>query len=437
MAPRPSIFCLGTNHKIASVDLRETLFLDSEQIQQHQPDIQKKFGFDELMVISTCNRLEIFGVLEDENYDQSKIVDAFLELQQLCGHQTKLSSSDISKFLYNYRGDEACQHAFKVASSLDSLVVGETQITGQFKSSMELARDSSTLGPVLDRLGQEALSTAKKVRSQTEIGKRTVSIASAAAELVESVFEDIKNHRLLIVGAGEMARIVSQHLVKHKPKSVGICNRSQSRALELISDIGEGEYIPLADLYSHLHHFDIIVTATNAPGYILESDEIKKTVFVERERSSLMVDISMPRNIDPNISELEEVFLFDIDDLKQVVDSNISARKKEAKKAEDIVSDAVKRFALWFESQSLKPLMKKSGSFYESIVHEVFAKTESKSTIANSDASVKAELETLKASLIQTLTNQTNQNLKQIGQNPKAQSLFDIVSALLKSRSKK
>ena len=247
-----------------------------------------------------------------------------------------------------------------------------------------------------DRLGQEALATAKKVRNQTEIGKKTVSIASAAAELVASVFSDIGKHSLMIIGAGEMARIVAKHLIRRPPKELAIVNRSAERANHLIHELGSGDYVPLTELSAHIPRFDIIVTATNASDFVITAQQFGQARHQSRLSSVMMVDISLPRNIDPDIAAFDDVFLFDIDDLKQVVQTNKDARSKEADKAEDIINEAVDRFRKWYASQQLKPLMTRSQNFYDALVRSSFEKTESKRFFKELPEETRQEFEKLK-----------------------------------------
>lgn len=354
----PQLFCVGSNHKILALEQREIFFRSEHELQLALPRTKEHFGIHELMALSTCNRFEIFGVINGAaKPDISLLHAAYLDIHQGYLQALPITSSDLPQLTYTYYNLDAVRHIFSVASSLDSLVLGETQITGQFKQAMALAGRTRTLGPTLMRLAQEALAAAKRVRSQTEIGRRPVSISHAAIDLAKRVFGDLAHQRFLIIGAGDMARVAAQHAVTYDPKELVVVNRTLHRAEELVGQLGRGRALGIESLEEALLSADIVISATGAPGHVLRFSDVQRACSARRSRPLLLVDIALPRDIDPMTANLEAVYLFDIDDLKQVVDSSTEHRQQEAQKAQAIIDESAAHFGAWLETYAVKPVL--------------------------------------------------------------------------------
>ena len=327
---KPQLFCVGTNHKSAGLDYRENLHLSDEDIAKAIPKLIDSHGLSELLVLSTCNRIEVYGVSYDE-IDDTKLKKLFLDLQRNSKSDQEVDDS-VSDILYAHLKADCIEHAFSVTSGLDSLVLGETQITGQFKKATQLAIDNNSLGPVLNRFTQEAFSASKKVRTQTDIGKKPVSISHAAIDLANRVYGHINDHNVLIIGAGEMSSVAAKYAAKYNPKSLTIINRTLSKAETVIDELGVGNAEKWENLELALMTADVVISSTSAPGFIISKELIQK-VRDKRSSGLFLIDIALPRDIDPKSSDVDDIYLFDIDDLKQVVGANFKEKKKLLMKA--------------------------------------------------------------------------------------------------------
>lgn len=351
------IFCIGANHRTADIEHREGFFLPPEELIDALPLVQQKHRLVELLVLSTCNRFELLGVYLEETPPQDPL-SLWEDIHSYSSHSPHHERPLLERMTYRLLGEDAIRHAFMVASSLDSLVPGETQITGQFRDAVELAQKAKTLGPVLSRLSQEAIAAAKKVRSQTSIGQRTVSISHAAVTLAKRMFHDLSHCRFLIIGSGEMARVSAEHALSYKPKHLRIANRTSSKAYELAQHLGNSEGYGLENLPKLLAQSDVVIVATSAAHHIV-TRQMVKSCLKDRDNNQplFLVDISMPRNIEPDCRNYDDVYLFDIDDLKQVVDQHLSERHAAAAEAAVIIDQASSGFRQWLSTQELNPIL--------------------------------------------------------------------------------
>ncbi|MDA9951427.1 glutamyl-tRNA reductase [Oligoflexaceae bacterium] len=424
MSDESRLFCVGTNHRNANIALRENLYIEPEILSTLLEPLKEQFKLSELMILSTCNRLEISGVASETQPDEIFLQHIFVNLQQQLGRNELRPDVDIIPHLYLLQSHEAKRHLLRVVASLDSLVVGETQITGQFKTSVEISRRQTCIGPVLDRLARRALSTAKKIRTETSLGEKTVSIASAASELAQTIFEDLTHHDILIVGAGEMARILAEHLAKKNPSALAIANRSEAAARKILRSIDRHEYIPIHQLSSSLHRFDIILTATGASEYVIDKASLEKQMKTSRKTNKLCIDISLPRNIDPSASEIDDVFLFDIDDLKQIVDTNKKARNDAADLAEKFIDQAMTLPAL--EPDNHRALLADTRDFVQQVIAKEFK--QSQKNFKEIDQSHLKALQDLEQVLVKKISGSLSQNIKEVLQTSQVdiQDLKDI-----------
>jgi glutamyl-tRNA reductase len=370
------LFLLGANHRSATVELREALFIAEEPLATLLPAVKERFGFLELAALSTCNRFELMGVAPDRPGLAAALVESFLELHRHHGTVTsRFTEDDVRQAVYLHMKDEAVTHIYRVASSLDSLVLGETQITGQFKDAIALAQKTQTLGPTLSRLSQEALATAKKVRTQTAIGKKHVSISHAAIELAKKVFGDLGDHKFLIVGAGEMSQVAAKYILAYKPKAIYVANRTVANGQALVKDLGFGEAFGMEELPSLLAAADVVLSSTSAPGVVIDAAMVRRAQLSRRGRPLFLLDIALPRDIDPDCGKLDDVYLFDIDDLQQVVGQNYEERRKAAEEAETLIDRSVQQFQAWAKTLAVKPALAAFRGYLDDLIEREAAKT--------------------------------------------------------------
>ncbi len=332
------IFVWGVNFKTAPVEQRELLACSREDTYYLLPPFKTISGIVEIMLLSTCNRVEVYTVAE--SYESMNRL--ILEFLQLKGVDVRLRRN--SFFLED---KHAVAHIFRVASGLESMVVGETQIVNQFKEAYRIAKELQCTGKVLNRLYEKALRTAKRVRTETGISKNAVSVSYVAVELAKRIFGNLAKTKVLLVGAGEMAELSAKYLKKLQAH-LFITNRTYERAVELAKEL-EGHVLRFEELSEHLHEFDIVIVSTGSKKFIIDAPMVKKAIRKRNYKPIFFIDISVPRNVDPEVNKVDEVFLYDIDDLQEVAEKNLKERLKEKEKGEIIVWDEVSKFMKWLE----------------------------------------------------------------------------------------
>jgi len=392
----PVLFLLGANHVSAPVELRELLYIAPEPLAALLPALRERHQFRELVALSTCNRFELIGIAPPTANLNALLYQAFLDLHHQHGVvRDKISDEDIQRALYLHTESDAVRHLYRVASSLDSLVLGETQITGQFKDAMTVAATSGTIGPTLQRLGQEALATAKKIRTQTAIGKKTVSISHAALELAGKVFGKLGDHSFLLIGAGEMSRVAAKYVTNYNPRNIFIANRTVERARDLVTELGTGEAFGMEEIPGLLTSADIVISSTAAPGIVLDAMTVERAKSARRGRPLILLDIAMPRDIDPDCGDLDDVYLFDIDDLQQVSAANFEERRKAAEEAEDLVHRGVDQFKNWQKTWSVKPVLAAFRNYVGELIDREAGKTLAKEHFRDLNAKQRESLKAL------------------------------------------
>jgi glutamyl-tRNA reductase len=362
------IVLLGLNHKTAPVELRECLAFNEDdtgsamEILQHYPSIK------EVLLFSTCNRIEVLMAAEDKH-------SAVTAAKRFISEFKNITVSQFDDALYIYDGEEAVRHIFRVASSLDSMVVGEPQILGQMKAAYRTATQRKTSGVILNQLLHRTFFVAKRVRTETTIGDHAVSISYAAIELGRKIFGTLEKKKVLMIGAGEMAELAVEHLIRNRVGNILVANRTFERGLDLAKKFS-GTAIRFEEIVDCLQEVDIIISSTGSPDFIIMRDQVKGLMRSRRNRPLFFIDIAVPRDIDPEINRLLNTYVYDIDDLKGVIDENVEDRKREAIKAERIVDEAIIRFRQWFESLSVIPTVLALRNKMETI-----AKTEVQKTL--------------------------------------------------------
>lgn len=341
------VLVLGVNHKSATVEIREKLAFNGPKLEEGLLALHRMAQVDEIAVLSTCNRVELYACA-------SNAAVAIEGIKDFLSSFHGIARSEFEKTLVVHDGSEAVRHVFRVASSLDSMVVGEPQILGQIKDAFEFALGKKTTGVLLNKLMKKAISTAKRVRTETKIAENAVSISFAAVELARKIFTNLTGKSFMLLGAGEMAELAARHLVNNGVQDVLVVNRTYERGCELAGEFN-GKAVRWENFLLELVHADIIICSTGAPTYVLLKDQMHKVMKERRQRPVFIIDISVPRNIDPEINKIDNVYLYSVDDLQEVVDTNIHGRKLEAEKAEEIIREEVETFNRWMSSLDSVP----------------------------------------------------------------------------------
>lgn len=360
-----TIHLIGINHRTAAVEIREKFAL-TNFCSPETWAIPTGGSIRESLILSTCNRVEVL-VVGQGDAPREKALEYWARARGR-------SVEELEPYLYQYKNEEAIRHLFNVASSLDSLVLGEPQILGQLKNAYRKASQNHSAGTIINRLLHKAFSVAKRVRSETGVASSAVSISYAAVELAKQIFDDMNQHNALIIGAGEMAELSALHLKQAGIRSIRVANRTYAKAEELASTLG-GIAVPFDELFTCLVDTDIVISSTGAPDAIIHEQDMKSVLKKRKNRPMFLIDIAMPRDIDPAVNTLDNIYLYDIDDLKEVVEEHIAERRKEAVHAHAIVDDETASFCLWLESLTLQPTIVALVDRGKNIMEEELAKT--------------------------------------------------------------
>jgi len=325
----------GVSHKTAPVAVRERIAFREETLPAALADLRSQDGVAEAMILSTCNRVEI-AVTTDDRSDPEAIVDAFL------AGRKGIDADELGPHLYRHEGRDAIHHLFRVAASLDSMVVGEPQILGQLKTAYGAAKNCGALCGWLEGLLTRSFGVAKRVRSETGIGQMAVSVSYAAVELARKIFGSLSGRTIMIVGAGKMSELAARHLRRSGASHVFVTNRTHERAVEMAA-LFQGTPVEYTRFVSMLPEVDIVITSSGAPHFVLHKEEMQRVIAARRNKPMFLIDIAVPRNVEPSVNEIDNIFLYDIDDLQEVVNANLRERMKEAEHAEALVSEEVDR----------------------------------------------------------------------------------------------
>jgi glutamyl-tRNA reductase len=339
---------IGVNHKTAPVEIRERLqFSCGDENRLPIQELADQKEVREAIYLATCNRVEVIArVVEGE---QSVGV-----LKNFIYRRGNLESAEMEKCLYIYRDLEAVRHLFRVTSSLDSMIMGEPQILGQMKDAYRVAVENRTTGILLNRVSHHAFQVAKRVRTETAIAGNAVSVSYAAVELAKKIFGDLKGKAILLIGAGEMSELAARHLLRQGVGSIHIANRTYARAETMAAEF-QGTPVPFDQFPAVLSDVDIVIASTGAPGYIMDAEMVAAALKKRKNRLLFLIDIAVPRDIDPAAGEIDNVYLYNIDHLQDVVDANRAGRRAEAMKAEEIVTEEVSAFEKWFNALDVVP----------------------------------------------------------------------------------
>ncbi len=337
---------VGLNHKTAPVEVRENLYFEMSSLEAGLDGLRERAGIRECAILSTCNRVEIYAVTEND--------DGIEEIKDFLSEFHDVPARSFSRYLYVLMRNAVTRHILRVTSSLDSMVVGEPQILGQVKDAYRLAVGMKTTGPILNRLFNHAFFVAKRVRTETGIGNYATSVSHAAVELTKRIFDDLSGRRVMLIGAGGMGKHALTHLVAAGVRDLIIANRTIERAQEIAENTG-GRAIRIEEIYNHLKESDIVIAATGSNDFIIKPRNVLDALKLRRNEPMFMIDIGVPRGIDPRVGELENVYLYDIDDLQGVVVETSKVTHDHIEKAEEIVLQGDARFHRWLEGLKAVP----------------------------------------------------------------------------------
>jgi glutamyl-tRNA reductase len=340
------IFTLGINHHTAPLSVREQVAFAPDRLSLALDDLVRMRPVREAAILSTCNRTELYCATESPG-----------SAAQWLAEYHRLSPDKISPYLYTLPQRDSVRHVFRVASGLDSMVLGEPQILGQMKEAARHAEEAGTLGTLLGKMFQRTFAVAKEVRSSTAIGANIVSMAAAAVHLSERIFESVSEQKVLFIGAGEMIELCAAHFAGHKPRHIAVANRTQERGQALADRFG-GEAMRLDEVPERLHHYDIVVSCTASPLPILGKGMVERALKMRRHRPVVMVDLAVPRDIEAEVARLDDIFLYTLDDLAQVVESGMESRQAAVVEAEAIIESRVENFLHWVETRDVVPTIR-------------------------------------------------------------------------------
>ncbi len=342
-------FVLGINHKTAPVEIREKFAFTPSGLEDTLNFLLKDGLLQECVILSTCNRTEIYATAKDADRGRETVFN-------LLGEREGFTRESLEKISYFYACQDAVAHLFQVAAGLDSMILGETQILGQVKQAYETAAGCGSVGKVFHALFSRTLGCGKKVHTETKINENATSVSYASVELAKKIFGRLTRRSVLVIGAGEMSELTLRHLLDHGAAEVTVTNRTKERAEKVACNFG-GKTVDYEDMEKHLETVDIVISSTGAPHFIITKPQMARIMRARKNRPLFIIDIAVPRDIDPAINSLGNVYLYDIDDLQEVVASNLKDREKEARRAELIIAEEVKEFQSWFKALNVVPLI--------------------------------------------------------------------------------
>jgi len=366
-----TLLALGINHKTAPISLRERVTFSPESIEQALSSLLQQPLVQGGVVLSTCNRTELYLSVEQQEHLRNEQVHQQL-VKWLCDYH-HLNADEVNKSLYWHHDNAAVSHLMRVASGLDSLVLGEPQILGQVKKAFAESQHGQAVSGELERLFQKSFSVAKRVRTETDIGASAVSVAFAACTLARQIFESLSDVNVLLVGAGETIELVARHLGEHKVRHMMIANRTRERAQALANEVG-AEVITLQDIDARLAQADIIISSTASPLPIIGKGMVERALKARRNQPMLMVDIAVPRDIEPEVGKLPNAYLYSVDDLHSIIQNNLAQRKAAAIQAESIVEQESSNFMAWLRSQGAVEIIRDYRSRADAVRAEMEAK---------------------------------------------------------------
>ena len=415
-----NIILIGMNHKTAPLEIRERLSLACGDNINPLVEIMNIPQIKEAIYLATCNRVEVLANALDAE-------SAIENLKTFVFHHGNLSLEEMARCLYLYYDHEAVRHLFRVASSIDSLVMGEPQILGQVKDAYRTAVEHNATGVMLNKVIHHAFRTAKRVRTETGIANNAVSVSFAAVELAKKIFGSFKGKTILLIGAGEMSELAAKHLINNGVEKIFITNRTYARAVQM-ADTFYGTAIEFEKLSEKLQDVDIVISSTGAPGYVIDASMIEMTLRRRRNRLLFLIDIAVPRDIDPAVGEIENVYLYNIDNLQDIVDSNMKSRKQEAEKAEVIIDEELSKYMQWVSTLEVVPTIVSLREKMEGIIRRELVK--SGAWMENLSVEERGNVELLVNSIINKILHDPITGLKEESRDNSAMPYVAVIRRL-------
>ncbi len=405
---------IGVNHKTAPVEVRERLSIPESRLAEATRHLIQLPGVEEGLVLSTCNRVELLAGSQDEGTD----------LRRFFGEYFGLDVGKFQQFLYEYRERDVFRHLFRVASSLDSMIVGEPQILGQVKEAYTVARAVGGMHSQLDALVTRSFAVAKRVRAETAVGNSAVSVASVAVDLARKIFGDLQGKQVFLVGAGKMSELAARHLMSHGASAIIVANRTHQRALHLAEKFG-GEAIHFDQLYDTVDRADIVITSTGAPHAIFRREHGELFMSRRKNRPMFFIDIAVPRDVDPEMNKVDGIFVYDIDDLQSVLASNVNHRQQEASRAESIIESEVQKFSERQHALEVVPTIISLQERVEFIREAEIDRV--KGRLGKLSAEQEAAIDSLTRGIVNKILHSPLTTLKTAASQPEATSLVELM----------
>ena len=412
---------VGISHKTAPVEIRERLAFNSEALRSALTALVGRQEITEAIILSTCNRVEVVA----ESPDDRLIREFLCEFHQI-------SHDSVSKHFYSFRNADAIRHVFRVAASLDSMMIGEPQILGQVKEAYRIAADAGTVGMHLSALMNRAFAVAKKVRSETRISQSAVSISYAAVELARKIFGDLAGKTVMIIGASKMGELAAKHLKRAGVSSVLVTNRTFERAVEL-AKVFEGAAVPFEHFTDHMDRADIVISSTGAPHFIIGRSLAEQIIYRRKNKPMFFIDIAVPRDIDPTVNEIGNAFVYDIDDLQQVIDANLKERMKEASRAEEIVDSEVQAFCLKMQSREVVPTIVQLRDTLERLRRDEIERN--RRHLRDLSPEQQAAVDQITKSIVNKILHSPIEQLKEMAHNPQGPDFADLIRKIFNIKS--
>ena len=415
-----NIIVVGLSHKTATVEVREKVAFSPNEIEKPLGQLVRLEGIIEGVIVSTCNRVEIYATTRD-------IAGGIARLKRFLADYHHLPFESLEPHLYSYHAEAAIRHVFRVASSLDSMIVGEPQILGQIKTSYGYAAEYKSSGIILNRFLHKAFSVAKRVRTETRIASSAVSVAFAAVELAKKILGGLSDKTVMLIGAGEMCELAAKHFLNSGAKGVLVTNRTFERAERLAEEFA-GEAIRFESLFEHLHRADIVLSSTGAPHCIIGPKEAEDAVKRRRSKPIFFIDIAVPRDIDPKVDDVENAYLFTVDHLQEIVQANLAQRNREAEIAEEIINQEIGQFHKWLSTLEVTPAIVSLRKHFNDVRKSELDKTISGWKDLTPDT--EKRLEALTLAMMNKLLHAPTSVLKKAGQGGRVDLYVDALRQL-------
>ena len=412
---------VGISHKTAPVEIRERLAFNSEALRSALTALVGRQEITEAIILSTCNRVEVVA----ESPDDRLIREFLCEFHQI-------PHDSVSQHFYSFRNADAIRHVFRVAASLDSMMIGEPQILGQVKEAYRIAADAGTVGMHLSALMNRAFAVAKKVRSETGISQSAVSISYAAVELARKIFGDLAGKTVMIIGASKMGELAAKHLKRAGVSSVLVTNRTFERAVEL-AKVFAGAAVPFEHFTDHMDRADIVISSTGAPHFIIGRSLAEQIIYRRKNKPMFFIDIAVPRDIDPAVNEIGNAFVYDIDDLQQVIDANLKERMKEASRAEEIVDSEVQAFCLKMQSREVVPTIMQLRDTLERLRRDEIERN--RRHLRDLSPEQQAAVDQITKSIVNKILHSPIEQLKEMAHNPQGPDFADLIRKIFNIKS--